>query len=740
MQSFVVLLWLLGCVMVSSIFDQVLPRLALPLVQIAMGIVAGGLTFSDPTAIFGDPEFFLLVFIAPLLFNESRNVSKAALFANSRSILSLAIGLVIATALAVGFALNAIVPSVPLAAAFALGAALGPTDAAAVAALGKDVSLDKHQDSLLSGEALFNDASGVVSFEFAIAAAVTGTFSLADASISFAVEFFGGIGMGILIAAVAMFALSFVRSLGLESPTVYVLFEVCMPFAAFLSGENAGVSGILAVVAAGLFMKFYPRSMTLESSRYAVTSESVWELLTFAINGILFVLLGMKLPDVIMPMMQDESWIKVMQLVGLVLLVTLIVVGLRFVWVMLMQRREHRSKVKRAAASHRAEVEAAAIEGTDEVPARRKRIRDALVTTLSGPKGAVTLSIILTIPYTVASGDAFPERDLLVFLASGAIVCTLLLANFLVPALSPAVQADDREGELNEVKAQILSNVIDELEAADTSERAPYTRVAVGAYRERLEDIGHGVASNDSTRQMRRGLLEDQMRYVEEKMKSGQTDEAIGRRYLKYLGYMLAALGRTGGRAVAEVGKAGGKAARDVTRRHGGIRFVVAMAKVTMAKIGIGRMDSDSKKALIDLHRDVEDHARDYLTAEATGAGAAVGAAAGEGDEAGTAGGGAAAGKTDAASEAAEAEARPIPSASDTAMLDMTIAIRKIAGNSSLETMEKARNAIVDVEAEALSMELEQIRRMRAAGRLSAAEATEMREEVYLLQMGLESR
>ena len=135
MESFEVVLLLLGCVLVSSIFDQVFSRLAMPLVQIALGAVVGFLIVEDPSAVISDPELFLLIFIAPLLFDESRHADKGALWKNKGHIISLAIGLVFITALVIGFVLNLIVPSIPLAAAFALGAALGPTDAAAVAAI-----------------------------------------------------------------------------------------------------------------------------------------------------------------------------------------------------------------------------------------------------------------------------------------------------------------------------------------------------------------------------------------------------------------------------------------------------------------------------------------------------------------------------------------------------------------------------------------------------------------------------
>ena len=153
MASFEIILLLLGCMLASSVFGQVLPRVSLPLAQIALGTVVGTLVTQDPTEVLGDPELFLVLFIAPLLFEESRHANKEALLRNWAPVASLAVGLVVVTTLVVGFTLHAAMPSIPLAAALALGAALGPTDAAAVAAMGADVTLTERQKSLLSGEA-----------------------------------------------------------------------------------------------------------------------------------------------------------------------------------------------------------------------------------------------------------------------------------------------------------------------------------------------------------------------------------------------------------------------------------------------------------------------------------------------------------------------------------------------------------------------------------------------------------
>ncbi len=191
-----------GCIIASSVLSRFMNDASLPLVQIALGflmaLIAPGVVEVQLSS-----ELFLALFIAPLLFDEARRANRRQLWENAGSISSIAVALVVFTVLVVGFALNTVVPSIPLAAAFACAAALGPTDAAAVGALGSVVGLKERQEALLSGESLVNDASGVVSFQFAVAAAVTGSFSLLQASESFVVLFVGGLLFGAVVGGVA---------------------------------------------------------------------------------------------------------------------------------------------------------------------------------------------------------------------------------------------------------------------------------------------------------------------------------------------------------------------------------------------------------------------------------------------------------------------------------------------------------------------------------------------------------
>ena len=261
METFLLILLMLAAVLASSVIDQLVPKVSSPLIQIGLGLAIAVVAGRQIDLLFDESELFLVLFIAPLLFHEAKEAKKTELWRNRRSILSLAIGLVLAIIVAVGFFVNAMIPSISLAAAFALGAALGPTDPIAVSAASKDADISPRCKALLKGESLINDASGIVAFQFAIAAAMTGAFSPAHAIGEFLLEFVGGIAFGLILGVIGNgIRCRLVRSWGLENTTFHVLFEVFTPFIVFLAADQLGGSGILAVVAAGLVNVISPRT------------------------------------------------------------------------------------------------------------------------------------------------------------------------------------------------------------------------------------------------------------------------------------------------------------------------------------------------------------------------------------------------------------------------------------------------------------------------------------------------
>ena len=516
------MLIVLTCVAASSVIDKFV-NVSIPVIQVVIGLLVA-LVLPSVQEVHLESELFMLLFIAPLLFNETRETNIRALLLNLNSILSLAIALVVVSVLSVGYTLHLMVPSIPLAAAFALASALGPTDAATVTALKSNIHLTHRQQTLLSGESLINDASGVVAFQFSVAAAVTGAFSLVDAAGSFTVLFVGGVAMGIVTGFAFSAINAMLGRLGYEDTVANVLYEVLTPFLVYLLAETFHVSGVLAVVAAGLVIAL-PRRQSNNAlfARQKLVSDSTWKVISFLINGTIFVFLGMQFPLAVLP--GTNGGLNILQILGIVVVITLFMHGVRFAWLYALETYKlhkggHLCTGKDAvdgennlagSSSDGEKPEQPLAELSSEQTSEQlleqpkptcaikpisitsaEVIKNVLVTTIAGAKGAVTLSIILTLPLTTQSGAAFPQRDLLITIAAGVILATLLLADNLLPVLSKSPEADsDLPERLHEGEIAVLEATLGELRSMLQSENAkakylPALRLAITRYTNRL--------------------------------------------------------------------------------------------------------------------------------------------------------------------------------------------------------------------------------------------------------------
>lgn len=528
METFEFVLIVLTCVAASSVIDKFV-NVSIPVIQVVIGLLVA-LVLPSVQEVHLESELFMLLFIAPLLFNETRETNIRALLLNLNSILSLAIALVVVSVLSVGYALHLMVPSIPLAAAFALASALGPTDAATVTALKSNIHLTHRQQTLLSGESLINDASGVVAFQFSVAAAVTGAFSLVDAAGSFTVLFVGGVAMGIVTGFAFSAINAMLGRLGYEDTVANVLYEVLTPFLVYLLAETFHVSGVLAVVAAGLVIAL-PRRQSNNAlfARQKLVSDSTWKVISFLINGTIFVFLGMQLPLAVLP--GTNGGLNILQILGLVVVITLFMHGVRFAWLYALETHKlHKGghlctgkdavdgendlagSSSDAGSSSNGEkpdqplAELGSEQTSEQITEQPKPtcaikpisitsaevIKNVLVTTIAGAKGAVTLSIILTLPLTTQSGAAFSQRDLLITIAAGVILATLLLADNLLPVLSKSPEADsDLPERLHKGEIAVLEATLGELRSMLQSENAkakylPALRLTITRYTNRL--------------------------------------------------------------------------------------------------------------------------------------------------------------------------------------------------------------------------------------------------------------
>ena len=417
METIAVALFLLLAVVVSGALARMSPvALPLPLLQIALG------AFIASVANFGvklRPDIFFLLFLPPLLFLDGWRIPKEGLFRDKATILELALGLVVFTVVGVGYFVNWMIPAMPLAVAFALAAIISPTDSTAVSAIATRVPIPKRLMHILDGESLLNDASGLVCMRFAIAVALTETFSLLDAVGTFLWLVIGGIAIGVGVTWIASAAKNWVsRHFGEETGS-QILISLLIPFGAYLLSEHLHCSGILAAVAAGITMSYVEQSgQALPITR--VRRSAVWDLVQFTASGIIFVLLGEQLPQLATGaalVVREAGHHEPIWLVVYVVAINLALAALRFIWVW---------------TSLRFMLFRAALKGQNPyVPSWRL----IAATSLAGVRGTITLAGVLTLPLTMNDGSAFPARDLAIFLAAGVIIVSLVAASFGLPFL-----------------------------------------------------------------------------------------------------------------------------------------------------------------------------------------------------------------------------------------------------------------------------------------------------------------
>jgi Na+/H+ antiporter len=417
----VALLLLLAVVVGGAIARMSPVHLPLPLVQIALGALIASVANLGVKL---QPDIFFLLFLPPVLFLDGWRIPNERLFRDRGTILELALGLVVFTVVGVGYFINWMIPAMPLAVAFALAAILSPTDATAVSAVAAGVPIPRRLMHILSGESLLNDASGLVCMRFAVIAALTGTFSLPDAVGTFLWLAAGGIAIGVGVTWIASVAKNWVsRHFGEETGS-QILISLLIPFGGYLLAEHLRCSGILAAVAAGITMSYVEQAgQALPITR--IRRSAVWDLVQFSASGIIFVLLGEQLPQLVTGaarVVSEAGHHEPIWLLMYVVAITLALALLRFVWVW---------------TSLRFTLFRAALKGQKpHLPSWRL----IAVTSLAGVRGTITLAGVLTLPLTMNDGSVFPARDLAIFLAAGVIIVSLVAASVSLPFLLRGVE------------------------------------------------------------------------------------------------------------------------------------------------------------------------------------------------------------------------------------------------------------------------------------------------------------
>jgi monovalent cation/hydrogen antiporter len=357
-----------------------------------------------------DPDVVLVLALPPLLYGAAFFSSLRDLRDNVREISLLAIGLVIVTMVAVAIVAHAVVDGMSWEAAFVLGAVVSPTDPVAATAIAARAGAPRRYVTIVEGEALVNDATALVAYKVALAAAITGSFSLLEGGGRFVLNAVAGVAIGLAVGWV----IARVRG-KVDDPQTEIAISLVTPYFAYLPAEIAGVSAVLAAVTTGIYMGWRAPQLVTPDTR--IRSFAVWELLTFVVNAALFILVGLQLPSILDGIGGRSTGSVITDAVA----VCATVIVVRFLWVM------PATYLPRLLWRH-------AREAGPPPP-----WQEPAIVAWTGMRGAVSLAAALAIPAAIDSGAPFPDRDLIVFLTYAVILCTLVLQGLTLPRLIAAL-------------------------------------------------------------------------------------------------------------------------------------------------------------------------------------------------------------------------------------------------------------------------------------------------------------
>ncbi|EHD23079.1 MULTISPECIES: Na+/H+ antiporter [Brenneria] len=463
MEIFFTILILTLVVSLSGVVTRILPfQIPLPLMQIAVGAVLAIPQFGLHVDF--NPELFMVLFIPPLLFADGWKTPTREFLHYGREIIGLALVLVLITVVGVGYFIYWMAPGMPLIAAFALAAVLSPTDAVALSGIVGEGRIPKKLMGILQGEALMNDASGLVSLKFAVAIAMgTMVFTVSGATLAFIKVALGGLLAGVAVTWIYSKSLRLLSRWSGNDAATQIVLLLLLPFAAYLIAEHIGVSGILAAVASGMtisqagVIRNAPLTMRLRAN-------GVWSMLEFVFNGMVFIMLGLQLPGILetsITQAELDPTVETWMLFTDIAIIYAALLLLRFSWLWVMKRYSLHIQKKKP------------------MVFAEFTTRELWIASFAGVRGAITLAGVLSIPLLLTDGTAFPSRYQLVFIATGVILFSLLCGVLALPLLLRGIVVADKAAYAKEERmarssmAEVAINSLHKMEerlAADREE------------------------------------------------------------------------------------------------------------------------------------------------------------------------------------------------------------------------------------------------------------------------------
>ena len=452
-QTLLVLLGIIG--MLAVVAERV--RFPFPILLVIAGLLIA--LFPGLPEAKLDPELVFLIFLPPLLFSAAWNFPWEDFRSNFLPIVALAVGLVFATIVCVAYAAHWLIPGMTLAIGFVLGAIVSPPDAVAATAVLKNLRVPKRLSAVLEGESLVNDASALVAYQFAVAAVVTGSFSLVDAGADFVWMSVGGAFFGLLIG---MGAAQLHRHL--RDPAVEITLTILTPYIAYLPAERFGFSGVLAVVAAGLYIGH--RSWEALGPESRLKRNTIWQLLDYLLNSIIFILIGLQFPSIV-----RELKIPVGQMIFIGAAISFVVIAVRFLWVFTAVSLERQLSWR----GHRSHLSSGGL----------------VIVSWAGMRGVVSLAAALSLPLTTSDGAPFLYRHIILFLTFCVIFVTLVLQGLSLPWLARKLKVEEADSDFRsegQARLTLLEEIVVEIDSLIKKEESPEYRESLERWRIHYQD------------------------------------------------------------------------------------------------------------------------------------------------------------------------------------------------------------------------------------------------------------
>lgn len=408
MENYSIIIFILAIVIGLSAFaDKV--KLPYPILLVIVGIAIGFIPTMNEIEI--NPEIIFLLFLPPLLYDASFNISPKDFKTNLNTISTLAITLVFLTTFWIAVVAHYMIPNITWSLAFVLGAILSATDAVAAISITKGLGISHKTITILEGESLINDASALVAYRFAVAAVMGSAFVIWKATLQFALLLGGGFLVGFVMSKILSIILKKVR----KNTNVAISFMLLMPFVTYLIAEHLHVSGVIAVVISGLAIARFSRQVFPEHLKNS--SRSLWDVIIFLLNGLIFILIGLNFRYVLKDIKDD----MILPYIGYAFIITIVALLIRFVRVFLqkinLQKAFQKNRIRKRKISKDALLD----------------FNNSIILGWSGMRGIVSLAIAIGLPRILENGDPFPERNTIIFISVAVVLFTLIGQGLTLP-------------------------------------------------------------------------------------------------------------------------------------------------------------------------------------------------------------------------------------------------------------------------------------------------------------------